>query len=148
MSAQHTQGRLITSSIHPGIQALVAKNDANLVVATGASIADAQRLAACWNACEGLTQDYFDGGWTAKDLSKYARKQEVLLASANAKIEWMRSLVDAAQAGQRDMLARADAAGTQWEAARELLLEMVAEVPADYSDDLTERIRAFLKGGA
>lgn len=76
MSGQHTQGLLITASIRPGVQALVAMNDCDQTIATGASIPDAQRLAACWNACDGLTQDHFDGGWTARGLSKYAKGLE------------------------------------------------------------------------
>jgi len=39
--------------------------------------------AAC-KACEGLTQDHFDGGWTAKELSAYAKRQETELAAACA----------------------------------------------------------------
>ena len=39
--------------------------------------------AAC-SACEGLTQDHFDGGWTAKNLSKYAKGLEVELDAARA----------------------------------------------------------------
>lgn len=29
-------------------------------------------IVACVNACEGLTQDHFDGGWKAKELIAYA----------------------------------------------------------------------------
>lgn len=36
----------------------------------------ARRLASCWNACFFLTQDHFDGGWTARGLSKYAKSLE------------------------------------------------------------------------
>lgn len=44
--------------------------------------ANARRLVACWNACEGLTQDHFDGGWTAKGLSRHARAMEDKVTTA------------------------------------------------------------------
>ncbi|MBY0238100.1 MAG: hypothetical protein K2X55_02190 [Burkholderiaceae bacterium] len=51
------------------------------------SAADASRLAASWNACQGLTQDHFDGGWTALGLSKHAKRQEDKRATARALLE-------------------------------------------------------------
>ncbi|WP_395406257.1 hypothetical protein ACHMW6_06190 [Pseudoduganella sp. UC29_106] len=48
------------------------------------SRATARRLADCWNACNGLTQDHFDGGWTAKGLSRHASAMEDRLAMAIA----------------------------------------------------------------
>jgi len=40
------------------------------------SIADAERIVACINACAGLPQDALDGGWTAAGISQYAKKLE------------------------------------------------------------------------
>lgn len=40
------------------------------------SEANARRIVACVNACEGLSQDALDGGWTAKGISDYAKKLE------------------------------------------------------------------------
>lgn len=51
---------------------------------------NARRLAACWNACESLSQDALDGGWTAAGLSAHAKALEMDLAAARA------LLVDAA----------------------------------------------------
>jgi hypothetical protein len=49
-------------------------------------IADYQRIVACVNACEGLSQFAFDGGWTAKGMSKYANQLEGRLALVDAPI--------------------------------------------------------------
>lgn len=107
MSGQHTKGRLEAQANGSDSQFDINTKD-GMTVAT-ASKANARRLAACWNACEGLTQDHFDGGWTALGLSKYAKLLEGELA-----------------------------------AARLLLIDVMDDIPADYSDDLTDRIRAFL----
>lgn len=37
---------------------------------------NARRIVACLNACEGLTQDHFDGGWSAKEIIAYASNLE------------------------------------------------------------------------
>lgn len=103
MSAQHTTGRM-------GIDGdwLVA-GDAKTPVAEASyhdefatRDANLRRLAACWNACEGLTQDHFDGDWTAKGLSQYAKTLEGQVAD-------LRAALAAATALQ----AQGDAAATQ-----------------------------------
>ena len=38
--------------------------------------ANSRRIVACVNACEGLSQDALDGGWTAKGISDYAKELE------------------------------------------------------------------------
>lgn len=38
--------------------------------------ANARRIVACVNACAGLPDDAFDGGWTAAGLSAYAKTLE------------------------------------------------------------------------
>lgn len=53
-----------------------------VVCADGVTIAeveyepDAHRIIACVNACEGVTQEMFDGGWSAKGISDYAKNLE------------------------------------------------------------------------
>ena len=37
---------------------------------------NARRIVACVNACAGLSNDALDGGWTAADLSAYAKQLE------------------------------------------------------------------------
>jgi len=46
--------------------------------------ANAKRIVNCVNACEGLPDDCFDGGWTAAGASAYAKKLEV----GNAELLW------------------------------------------------------------
>lgn len=90
---------------------------------TDFTVEDMQRVVACWNACEGLTKDHFDGDWTAKGLSKYARSLEDNLAA------------------ERKELA----------AARALLTEVVEDEAVEAHPGAREifaRINAFLKGGA
>jgi hypothetical protein len=38
--------------------------------------ANARRIVACVNACDGLPQDALDGGWTAAGMSAYASRLE------------------------------------------------------------------------
>ena len=55
------------------------------------SEADYARARACVNACAGLTQDHFDGGWTAAGLSAHAKRVEdqrdALAAAVRALLE-------------------------------------------------------------
>ena len=48
--------------------------------------ANARRIVACVNACAGVTDEQFDGGWTAQGISKYAvsleQQRDELLAIA------------------------------------------------------------------
>jgi hypothetical protein len=85
MNGQYTQGRLnyaymgkmvggggvrycnLVVQPQPGVA---------ITVASSALVPDARRLVACWNACEGLSQDALDGGWTAAGLSSYAKSLE------------------------------------------------------------------------
>ncbi|MEF2265384.1 hypothetical protein V3C40_01210 [Janthinobacterium sp. LS2A] len=90
----------------------------------GMRTANARRLAACWNACDGLTQDHFDGGWSAKGLSEYAKQVENTLAAA-------RALLAEVVKPHDDHVAAVTAAG---------------ERPT--VNPLAARINNFLKGGA
>jgi len=63
------------------------------------ALKNAHRLAACWNACEGLTQDHFDGGWKAKELSAYAKKKEVELDAARLLLQEIAKILQECDGG-------------------------------------------------
>ncbi|MEG0884905.1 MAG: hypothetical protein RSH52_27090 [Janthinobacterium sp.] len=44
--------------------------------------ANAQRLVACWNALDGLSDDHLAGGWNVRGMSSYAKGLEDKLAVA------------------------------------------------------------------
>ena len=46
--------------------------------------ANAQRLVACWNALDGLSDEALDGGWNVRSMSAYAKGLESKLAAARA----------------------------------------------------------------
>jgi len=79
----HTEGKL---TISPDLRWIIGA-DGNRVASTGGALtrsleqneANARRLVACWNACDGLPQDALDGGWTASGLSKFAHGLEISL---------------------------------------------------------------------
>lgn len=52
---------------------------------------NARRIVSCVNACAGLTQDNFDGGWTAIGLSSYTASLET---QRDELLEKLRFLVD------------------------------------------------------
>lgn len=52
--------------------------------APGTREANAQRLVACWNALDGLSDEALDGGWNARSMSAYAKGLESKLAAARA----------------------------------------------------------------
>lgn len=86
MSDQHTHGRLHVCS-HAAL--VIRDGNGRWVASTNAVFRshreqedNASRLVACWNACEGLTQDHFDGDWTALGLSKYAKSLEGKISAA------------------------------------------------------------------
>lgn len=103
MSAEHTPGRLIFGpGMHGTTKLLLSAPDGgNITVTAYMAEADAERLAACWNACDGLSQDALDGGWTAKGLSQYAKSLELCVASSrdreirlSARIAILRAYLD------------------------------------------------------
>jgi hypothetical protein len=87
--ADHTKGSITASQyLDDGRYGLLTQENEILVgVSAGLTEADAIRLASCWNACEGLTQDHFDGDWTAKGLSQYAKKLEGQVAELRAALQ-------------------------------------------------------------
>lgn len=87
--ADHTKGPITASQyLDDGRYGLLTQENEILVgVSAGLTEADAIRLASCWNACEGLTQDHFDGDWTAKGLSQYAKKLEGQVADLRAALQ-------------------------------------------------------------
>lgn len=50
--------------------------------APGMREANARRLVACWNACDGLHDDALGDGWTAAGMNGYAKDLENKLAAA------------------------------------------------------------------
>ncbi|OBV38112.1 hypothetical protein [Janthinobacterium psychrotolerans] len=46
--------------------------------------ANAQRLVACWNALDGLSDEHLAGGWNARSMSAYVKGLENKLAAARA----------------------------------------------------------------
>lgn len=52
--------------------------------APGMREANARRLVACWNACDGLSDEALDGGWNVRSMSAYAKGLENKLAAARA----------------------------------------------------------------
>lgn len=121
MSAQHTQGRLTVhgEGFMRGLHLIpwnALKGDTQVIARCDTAL-NARRLAACWNACEGI------GTEVVEDAARNGALGALVIVNA-----------------------RAMKAELQLAAARALLEEVVADVPADYSDQLTESIRAFLKG--
>ena len=51
---------------------------------------DYKRIVACVNACSGLSQFAFDGGWTAAGMSRYAAKLEGQLAAIKIEVQKLR----------------------------------------------------------
>ncbi len=133
MTAQHTQGRLTlgkwaSASGGPEIK-YVNGSAAEQVfhcqpMASADHLANARRLVACWNACAGFDTDLLEN----IDLMGDTLKQ---------RFNGMQAEVRRADADTR-------AIEVNFEAARALL----ADVAAENSPNLMERIRAFLKGGA
>lgn len=179
MSA-HTKARLVPNAIQITLYGVQAKWHAIGIEGTttavalmglcgdsrdAASAADARRLAACWNACEGIDTDNLENfpGWIkngfAPGVMVVAERDKLLveLAAANARIAAIE-----AEAGKRDDEWRAHSTAKALDLAesRALLGEVLAaddEAIADaaivdlpFPDDLLEltgRIRAFLAKG-
>jgi hypothetical protein len=70
LSIQGDRGETIFLDIHP------EKNREQ-------KCADYKRIVACVNACEGVQQVTFDGGWTADGMNQYANQLEGRLAVLN-----------------------------------------------------------------
>ena len=90
----------------------------------GMRTANAQRLVACWNALDGLSDDHLAGGWNVRGMSTYAKGLEEKLAAA-------RALLAEAVKPHDDHLAALKASGEQ-----------------PVINPLSVRINSFLKGGA
>lgn len=121
MSGQHTQGRLEAVDT-----TILFRSDRGIIVgginiaALPEPIANARRLAACWNACEGLETD---------DLEVVSIKRGIDLQKAE--LAAARALLAEVIKPHDDYVAAIKAAG-----------DMPVENP------MAERIRAFLKGDA
>lgn len=166
MSGQHTQGRL---EAHPtGILRIcfgdccapVAeirtpyRHGIGIVKGEHEAQANARRLAACWNACEGIDQETFDMGWTALSAMKNAHKHEEQaavargeLAAALARIETLEVLAreQDVMLGQRPCLYKRC---MDMSSARELLADAADTFDEILAEDheIADRIRTFLGG--
>lgn len=56
--------------------------------------ANAQRLVACWNALDGLSDDHLAGGWNVRGMSSYAKGLEEKLRVAHAQLLAIKKLDD------------------------------------------------------
>jgi len=88
MNAQHTQGRLELDEGYRRIAKADDGRDIFLVHEHGNAEANARRLVACWNACEGLPTAWIEGG--AADILEHAKslnaqRDELLAALQEAK---------------------------------------------------------------
>lgn len=86
--------------------------------------ANAQRLVACWNALDGLSDEALEGDWNVRSMSAYAKGLENKLAAA-------RTLLAEVVKPHDDQAKAAQAAGEQ-----------------PTINPLAVRINDFLKGGA
>lgn len=91
MSAQHTQGRIsvkgtrLYADDYPGIDCIATMQVSNQPMWEQ----DARRLAACWNACEGISTEALESeggaaiGWarTASKLLRMQSQRDELLAA-------------------------------------------------------------------
>jgi len=85
----HTHGKLIARSFSIYAEdgkTPVADTCLNNSVA-GHDVANARRLAACWNALEDLSQDALDGGWTRAGLEAYGNRMKAQRDSLQAALE-------------------------------------------------------------
>jgi hypothetical protein len=77
----HTEGKLHYQEESDAYTHIARDVNGRIIFSTpqgskGTDEANARRLVACWNACEGLPQDALDGGWTAAGISQYAKRLE------------------------------------------------------------------------
>lgn len=153
MSTQHTPGRLVLKvNGEANSYALLDESGAwwlsvllNGQQLTAMQEANLRRLAACWNACEGATTEQAEelagisgisGLWLClKEVRANNRQLRADARAIEANYEAARALLTETLAYDDEVLADMQALG------------MVYKLPAD-AVELTERIRAFLKGGA
>ena len=135
MSGQHTQGRLVAVIVRDGRAYLApCEGPPQTVIAAYISEEDARRLAACWNACEGLTTEQVEE-----------------LASGSGAAGSLRC-IDELRGFHKKSIAETDAARAGLAAARALLTDVYVIGNLDIGDaaakELDLRVNAFLKGGA
>lgn len=135
MSDKHTQGRLVakvTDLMLEGGRYRMASHitacgaGGNMKQDVDAALANARRLAACWNACEGFDTD--------------------LLLNIDMMGDTLKQRFEGMQAEVRRVDARESATRQELANARALLLDIVDR--GFCSDHNLIRIRAFLNGGA
>jgi hypothetical protein len=141
MTAPHTQGRLVVGQDgmpeHRNVANFLESKSGRLVAYGQMTEADARRLAACWNACEGLSTAQL----TAMKPPVRARIHEVAEQrdAAIAERDQLRAELDQARALLADILKADDEARASLQA---LGIGLTAEESEAVT--LTERIRALL----
>lgn len=64
--------------------------------------ANAQRLVACWNALDGLSDEHLAGGWNARSMSAYAKGLEEKLRVARALLLDIKKMDDKSEIADHD----------------------------------------------
>lgn len=156
MSA-HTEGRL---SFKQFDQTCDLEREDGTPIAVGLSAADARRMVACWNACEGFDTDLLVNIDTMGDtlaqrfhgLRAEFGVQQQKLADTIVERDQLRAANDDLLSTGEKVLDRAECITAELAAARALLCEVLkADDDDHYSEGsiighLTERIRSLLKG--
>lgn len=127
MSEQHTQGRLIVEPDENNKAAFIVGEDHRAIARVnnaglrGYFLSDARRLAACWNACEGIDTDNLEKfpGWASDGFAPGVKVVQEL-AAARALLAEIANRIDEEES---------NSVGT-----------------IGLNND-ADRIRAFLKGG-
>lgn len=151
MSTQHTQGQLVTGSSELDQMDLISEDGLEFVAAMhefgsmpGKREANARRLAACWNACEGVSTEDLEADHAHKGGPLLNRKLREHKLIAQAMVRYGEQLA-AARALLAEILAGDDARIAALKSCGSLNLPDFDTSPAWA---MTKRIRAFLKGGA
>lgn len=93
MSPAHTEGLLTVSMDEPNLSAYLVGQDRRAVARVinaglrGGYGADARRLVACWNACEGISTENLEDNQTVKVLADQYNVARMLLSEVLAKVE-------------------------------------------------------------
>lgn len=64
--------------------------------------ANAQRLVACWNALDGLSDEHLAGGWNARSMSAYAKGLEEKLRVARGLLLDIKKMDDKSEIADHD----------------------------------------------
>ena len=120
MSAQHTQGKLKVFSTYAIPE--IRDQDENFLFAAGSaspqSFCNARRLAACWNACEGLQTDLLENITLTGDTlaSRFKARDDTereLAAQRDELLDALQAFIDGGYDRETAITAIAKATGEQ-----------------------------------